>query len=137
MSYLDRGGQTMLHKMYLLSPDYLNKRNQQQSSPPPTKKSKLPPKKRNNVKKKRLRKRITQIVYDKWFKMRNEMREADGNRKALIRSIADLFLKILPVYTPPSPKTSCRFTQLHHLHLPFNYRRLLRANYLRYARSVS
>ena len=80
----------MLRKMYLVSPDYLNK-----SSP-----STLNPKK----KKKRVRK--PQNVYDKWFRMRNEMREAD-NRKSLIRSIADLFQKMLPVKselsTPPPP----------------------------------
>ena len=33
--------------------------------------------------------------------MRNEMREADVNRKFLIRSIADLFQKMLPVNMPP------------------------------------
>ena len=84
----------MLRKMYLVSPDYLNK----SSSPSP---STLKPKK----KKKRVRK--TQNVYDKWFRMRNEMREADINRKSLIRSIADLFQKMLPVKselsTPPPP----------------------------------
>ena len=39
-------------------------------------------------------------MYDKWFTMRNEMREADVNRKSLIHSIADLFQKMLSVNAP-------------------------------------
>jgi len=50
--------------------------------------------------------RKPQNEYDKWCKMRKEMREADVNRKSLIRSIADLFHKVLPVTTQVSRHTS-------------------------------
>ena len=50
--------------------------------------------------------RKPQNAYDKWFKMRNGMREADVKRKSLIRSIADLFHKVLPVTTQVSHHTT-------------------------------
>ena len=46
-----------------------------------------------------------QNPYDKWFRMRNEMREADIKRKSLIQTIADFIQKILPSNTTLSSGT--------------------------------
>ena len=95
----------MLRKMYLVSPEYLHKVNQR--SPPV---SKLPSKaassKIRNTNKKRVKR---QHPYDRWFEMRNEMREADVNRKALLQMIADFVQKILP-HTTTTPRTPPAFS---------------------------
>jgi len=70
----------MLRKMYLVSPEYANKK------PPPQPKS--------GSRKKRVKQK--QHPHDKWVKMRHEMEEADISRKALIQKIADFLQKVLP-----------------------------------------
>jgi len=78
----------MLRKMYLVSPEYLNKSKLQSTS--------VSPKIRNTKKQnKRLKTKKTHHPYDRRFEMRNEMREADDNRKALLRMIADFVQKLL------------------------------------------
>jgi hypothetical protein len=55
-----------------------------------------PPLSKRRVKRKTKKKEKTQKVRDKWFLMRNAMREAEINRKSLIQTIADFIQKILP-----------------------------------------
>ena len=50
--------------------------------------------------------RKSQNAYDKWFKMRNEIGEADVNWKSLIRSIADLLNKVITVTNQVSRHTT-------------------------------
>ena len=95
----------MLRKMYLVTPEYLNKGNQRSSpsSSPPVPKllSKAASSKLRNTNKKRVKR---QHPYDRWFEMRNEMREADVNRKALLQMIADFVQKILPRTNTTTPR---------------------------------
>jgi negative regulator of sigma E activity len=77
--------------MNLVSPEeFSNKSKQQQQQASSAKK----PSKRRVMRKKKL-----QNTRDRWFLMRNAMREAEINRKALIRAIADIVQKILPSNT--------------------------------------
>jgi len=52
---------------------------------------------------------MTHHPFDRWFEMRNEVREAYVNRKALLRMIADFVQKILPSNTP-SHRTKVDFS---------------------------
>jgi hypothetical protein len=101
----------MLRKMYLVSQEYLNKSKQQT---PPTYKTKMPPPKKRAIKRKTEK---PQTAHDKWFRMRNRMREADITRKSLILTIADFVQKILPSSAPlvrGAPKfESQQFTPPH------------------------
>jgi len=53
---------------------------------------------------KHVRVKQKQHPYDKWVKMRHEMREADINRKALIQNIANFLQKVLPGNAPVKSK---------------------------------
>ena len=113
----------MLRKMYLVSPEYLNKK------PPPQPKSEShekrvkygrtkqkqhphlkwvrpPPIQPSQPKSVSRKKRVIQKQHpcDKWVKMRHEMREADINRKALIKNIANFLQKVLPGNVPVKSK---------------------------------
>ena len=73
--------------MYLVSPEYVNKKPQTQ----------LPELKLGSRKKRVKHGRIKkQHPHDKWVKMRHEMREDDISRKALIQKIADFLQTVLP-----------------------------------------
>ena len=74
--------------MYLVSPEYVNKKPQTQ----------LPHLKSGSRKKRVKHGRVIkkQHAHDKWVKMCHEMREADISRKALIQKIADFLQKGLP-----------------------------------------
>ena len=100
----------MLRKMYLVSPEYANKK------PPPQPKS--------GSRKKRVKQK--QHPHDKWVKMRYEMEEADISRKALIQKIADFLQKVLPA--PVKSKIiKPDFTEHTHTQTPpLSGRRLLR-----------
>jgi hypothetical protein len=85
----------MLHKMYLVSPEYLNKQE------PTTVPQKSPPKTvhktRAHVKRK---KKQPPHQYDKWNAVRGKIAEAAVERKALIKAITDLLIEVLPKGTP-------------------------------------
>ena len=66
--------------------------------PPPTQL----PQPNSGSRKKRVKQK--QHPYDKWVKMRHEMREADINRKALIQNIANFLQKVLPGNAPVKSK---------------------------------
>ena len=74
--------------MYLVSPEYANKK------PPPQPKS--------GSRKKRVKQK--QHLHDKWVNMCHEMREADISRKALIQKLADFLQNILPGNAPVKSK---------------------------------
>ena len=78
----------MLRKMYLVSPEYVNKK-------PPTQLPQL----KSGSRKKRVKHgcvKQKQHPHDKWVKMRHEMRQADISRKAVIQKIADFLQKGFP-----------------------------------------
>jgi len=66
--------------------------------PPPTQL----PQPKSVSRKKRVKQK--QDPYDKWVKMRHEMREADINRKALIQNIANFLQEVLPGNAPVNSK---------------------------------
>ena len=82
--------------MYLVSPEYVNKKPQTQ----------LPQQKSGSCKKRVKHGRVKQKQHphDKWVKMRHEMREAGISRKALIQKIADFLQKVLPGNAPIKSK---------------------------------
>ena len=81
----------MLRKMYLVSSEYLNNSKQLRTTPSPTLVTKIPSKSASPKNKRVRKKKKTRHLYDKWF----EMREADVNRKTLLRTITDFVQKIL------------------------------------------
>ena len=69
----------MLRKMYLVSADQFHK----DKRPPSATKSKAP--------RKITKKKEREHQYEKWFKYREKMREADIKRKKQIQAVADFF----------------------------------------------
>ena len=94
----------MLRKMYLVSADRFHK----DKRPPSV--TKLKASRKRNKKKER------EHPYEKWFKYREKMREADIKRKTQIQSVADFLKKVLPKRSysnqlrSPSPKESRQST---------------------------
>ena len=86
----------MLRKMYLVSPEYVNKKPQTLLPQP------KPGSRKKRVKHGRIKQK--QHPHDKWVKMRHEMREADISRKALIQKIPDFLQKVLPGNAPMKSK---------------------------------
>jgi len=114
----------MLRKMYLLSPDYLNTVTSNNTPPPPPQSpnTEKAGKKHNSSKrlrsvkkikrKKKKKKYLSQREhdrwvaerfaarrgrdYDKWFKVRGKLHEADIERKNEIKNVADFLKQVLP-----------------------------------------
>jgi hypothetical protein len=107
----------MLRKMFLVSEDHLNKakKTKNHHHPPSqkTKKKQLlsrkhgPPK--NNNKKKRKKNSNSQHDYDKWVKMRNQIREDQIRHDTQIKAIADFLQKVLPSQKQPQQSKRVSF----------------------------
>ena len=116
----------MLRKMYLVSPDYLNTVTSKNTPPPPPQPPDTKAGKKHNsskrlrsVKKRKTKKKDTPrrehdkwlakrsaarrgLDYDKWFKVRGKLHEADVERKNQIKTVAEFFKQVLPA----SPSTA-------------------------------
>jgi len=122
----------MLRKMYLVSPDYLNtvtNNNSNTPTPPPPDtdrkvseaREKRKSSRRRSVQRKKLKKQCTpkrahdrrvakrsaaRRDYDKWFKVRAKLYEADVERKSQIKTVVDFLKQVLQ--TSPSSSSSPR-----------------------------
>ena len=92
----------MLRKMYLISPEYLNRNNRtsqtvtKQQKKSPLQKVAQSTKHNTRARVKRKNKKGPKHPYDKWIAMREEIAEAAVGRKALIKAIADFIKVVLP-----------------------------------------
>jgi len=92
----------MLRKMYLISPEYLNRNDRSsQTVTKQQKKSSLQKvaqsiKHNTRARVKRKNKKGSKHPCDKWIAMREEIAEAAVGRKALIKAIADFIKVVLP-----------------------------------------
>jgi hypothetical protein len=82
----------MLRKMFLVSEDQMNKTKK---IPPPPQKEPKPKNKRVIKKQNKKKNNNSQHYYDKWVKMRNEIREDQIRHNTQIKAIADFLQKVL------------------------------------------
>jgi len=119
----------MLRKMYLVSPNYLNTVTNKDTPPPPLQSPNTEKAGKKHNRRKRLRsvknikakekkyssqrehdrcvaKRSAArrgLDYDKWFKVRGKLHEADVERKNQIKTVAEFFKQVLPASPSSAP----------------------------------
>jgi len=90
----------MLRKMFLVSPEYLHTVTRSTSLPPPTPNmvgaGKKPIKKRRRRRMAVKKKDTARSDYEKWLKVRDNLREADVEKKREIQTVANFLKQVLP-----------------------------------------